>query len=62
MDWHELARALALVMVIEGLAPFAVPARWRMMLLNIAGFESRTLRVMGLLSMLAGIVLLQSLS
>ncbi|MGH8462201.1 MAG: DUF2065 domain-containing protein [Stenotrophobium sp.] len=62
MNWQELVRALALVMVIEGLAPFATPVRWRMMLLNIAGLESRTLRVIGLLSMLAGIALLQTLN
>ncbi|MGH8455545.1 MAG: DUF2065 domain-containing protein [Stenotrophobium sp.] len=62
MDWRELARALSLVMVIEGIMPFAVPARWRMMLLNIAGLESRTLRMIGLLSMAAGIVLLQLLT
>ncbi len=32
LDWTELVKALGLVMVIEGLLPFAVPTQWRRML------------------------------
>lgn len=57
--WEDLIRALALVLVVEGLLPFAAPARWREALLAIAHLEDRTLRVLGFGSMLAGILALQ---
>lgn len=62
MDWNELLRALALVMVIEGILPFALPAQWRQAVLTMAGFESRTLRMIGLVSMLGGLLALHLLS
>jgi uncharacterized protein YjeT (DUF2065 family) len=58
-DWTELLRALALVMVIEGLLPFAAPSQWRRTLFTIAQMENRNMRVIGLLSMAAGIAILQ---
>ncbi|HSW14685.1 MAG TPA: DUF2065 domain-containing protein [Solimonas sp.] len=58
MDWSELARAIALVMVIEGIMPFVAPARWRQMMLSVMQLDSRAIRVIGLLSMLAGLLLL----
>ena len=61
MNWDELARALALVMVLEGLLPFLAPARWRQMMLSVMQLESRHIRVIGLLSMLAGLLLLKLL-
>ncbi|MFP5307030.1 MAG: DUF2065 domain-containing protein [Gammaproteobacteria bacterium] len=61
MDWSELIRAVGLVMVIEGLLPFAAPSRWRRMLLTMAQMEARTLRLIGLLSMGVGLLLLHLL-
>ncbi|MDD3762067.1 MAG: DUF2065 domain-containing protein [Nevskiales bacterium] len=58
LDWAELLRAFGLVMVIEGLLPFAVPSQWRRMLLTAAQMESRSLRVLGFLSMAGGLLLL----
>lgn len=58
LDWTELLRALGLVMVIEGLLPFAMPSQWRRMLLTIAQMEGRSLRLIGLASMVGGVVLL----
>ncbi|MES0874058.1 DUF2065 domain-containing protein [Sinimarinibacterium thermocellulolyticum] len=58
VDWGELIRALGLVMVIEGLMPFAMPSRWRSMLLTIAQFDSRALRLMGACSIGAGLLVL----
>lgn len=55
----ELGRALALVMVIEGLLPFVAPSRWRQLLFTIAQIETRNLRLIGLASMLAGVAILQ---
>jgi uncharacterized protein YjeT (DUF2065 family) len=59
LDWHELLRALALVMVIEGLLPFAAPSQWRRTLFTIAQFENRSMRLIGLASMVLGLALLQ---
>jgi len=56
--WHELLSALALVLVIEGLMPFANPAGWRRLLVRVSGMDDRALRLAGLVSMLAGVGLL----
>ena len=58
MDWAELIRALGLVMVIEGLMPFAAPTQWRRMLLTLAQMERRSLRLIGIFSMCGGLLLL----
>nr|WP_277346284.1 DUF2065 domain-containing protein [Solimonas marina] len=50
---------MALVMVIEGLLPFAAPSHWRRTLFTIAQFENRSMRVLGLASIVAGLLLLQ---
>ena len=48
MIWDDLFRALALVMIIEGLMPFLAPRRWREMLLRIASqIDERSLRMFG---------------
>ena len=48
MLWDDLFRALALVMIIEGLMPFLAPTRWREMLLRIASqLDERSLRMFG---------------
>lgn len=58
LDWTQLLRALALVMVIEGLMPFAAPSQWRRMLFTIAQMRDQGLRLLGLASMGAGLLLL----
>ncbi|WP_028007817.1 DUF2065 domain-containing protein [Solimonas flava] len=58
-DWTELLRALALVMVIEGLMPFAAPSQWRRTLFTIAQLENRSMRMIGFASMVAGLAVLQ---
>ena len=59
MEWNELVRALALVMIIEGLMPFAVPDRWRVFLQQVSQLDARVLRSIGLLSISAGVIILQ---
>lgn len=61
MDWQELFRALALVLVMEGVLPFLAPTRWRQAMLSVMQLESRHIRIIGLLSMLAGLLLLKLL-
>jgi uncharacterized protein len=57
----DLFAALALMLVFEGIMPFLDPARFRRTLLTVAGQDDRSLRVVGLLSMLAGVVLLYAI-
>ena len=55
---NDLWAALALVMVIEGLLPFAAPRLWREALMQIASMDERRLRLFGAGSMAAGMALL----
>lgn len=59
--WIELSRALALVLVIEGLGPFLLPARWRVTMLRLARLDERSLRIVGLVSIGLGVFALQLL-
>ena len=56
--WHDLAVAVCLVLVIEGLTPFISPAGWRNMVLAAVRMNDRELRLAGLGSMLLGTILL----
>jgi uncharacterized protein YjeT (DUF2065 family) len=55
MDWNDFLAALALYLVLEGILPFVSPDGWR----RIAELSALQLRVFGLVSMLAGLVLLR---
>ena len=61
MNWEDLGRALALALVIEGLLPFAAPAFWRQLMLRLSTLDDRELRMVGLMSMIAGLVSLQAI-
>ncbi len=54
--WYELAIAFCLVMILEGVLPFLYPGRWRGMVEQLSTIDDRTLRIIGLLSMLAGVL------
>jgi len=56
--WDELWIALALMLVIEGIFPFLNPSALREVLMNIQEMDDKTLRTGGLLSMLAGLLIL----
>ena len=56
--WQQLATAFCLMLVLEGIIPFLYPARWRRLVENLAGIDDKTLRLIGLGSMLAGTGLL----
>ncbi|MCZ6500930.1 MAG: DUF2065 family protein [Gammaproteobacteria bacterium] len=56
--WHELGIALCLLLVIEGIIPFLYPRRWKEMVALLAQVDDRTMRAIGLLSMLMGTGLL----
>jgi len=56
--WRDLGVAICLVLVLEGIVPFLYPRRWRHMALAMAQVDDRTMRMVGLASMLTGTALL----
>ena len=57
---EALLTALSLVLVIEGLLPFAAPALWRRGMQRVLASDNAALRRVGLVSMALGLVLLYS--
>lgn len=55
---HELAIGFCLMLVLEGMIPFLYPQRWRQLVQQLALVNDRTLRVLGLASMLLGVLML----
>ena len=55
---HQLAVGFCLMLVLEGIIPFLYPQRWRNLVQQLALVDNRTLRVMGLVSMLLGTLIL----
>jgi uncharacterized protein YjeT (DUF2065 family) len=58
MLWKELAVALCMVLVIEGILPFLSPRRWRRVAEMAGRVDDQTVRVLGLSSMVIGTTLL----
>lgn len=56
--WTDLLAAIALLLVIEGMVPFLNPQSLRRMLETVSQLDDRTLRIVGLVSMILGVVLL----
>lgn len=59
--WLELLRAIGLVLVIEGILPFLYPSRWRRMVAMLATVDDKSLRTVGLISMVAGVAMLYAI-
>lgn len=59
--WDELFKALALVLVIEGIMPFISPHKWRQTMLQAGQLPDNILRGIGLVSMLSGVILLYTM-
>ncbi len=55
---NDLLAALALVLVLEGVLPFASPRMVRKMWENISSMPDHQLRIFGLVSMVVGVLLL----
>ena len=56
--WDDLVRAIALVLVIEGILPFLSPGGWRQAMLQAGRLSDRALRTVGFASMLIGVLIL----
>ena len=55
---HELAIGFCLMLILEGVIPFLYPQRWRNLVQQLALVSNRSLSLMGLASMLLGVVAL----
>jgi len=58
MNWTDFFTAIALLLIFEGLMPFASPGRWKEMIQSIAEFDASKIRTFGFLSMMCGLLLL----
>ncbi len=56
--WQEFLVALALLLVIEGVLPFLNPSHWRDTMRKASELSDESVRWLGLLSMIFGIILL----
>ena len=56
---QDLLTALALVLIIEGLFPGIAPTAWQKYLRDVSSMNPRTIRTVGVVSMVAGAILLQ---
>jgi uncharacterized protein YjeT (DUF2065 family) len=58
INFSDLLSALALVFILEGLTPFLNPEGLRKIFLTAAQMDNKTLRFLGVTSMLFGLILL----
>ncbi len=54
--------AFALLLIIEGLLPMLAPQMWQKVMRDLSHSNPRVIRIGGIISMLAGAVLLQFLN
>ena len=55
---EDIGRAVGLMLVFEGIMPFLSPRRWRNMAQVLSTVDERSMRLIGLFSMLIGLGLL----
>lgn len=58
LNWHDLLNAIALLLILEGLMPFLSPDRLKQTYAQLLELPDKTLRTIGLVSVIAGILLL----
>lgn len=59
---HGLAIGFCLMLILEGVIPFLYPQRWRNLVQQLALVSDRSLRLLGLGSMLLGLVMLYAVN
>jgi uncharacterized protein len=57
-DWIDFLQALALLLVLEGIVPFVNPSGFRNRLMTVLQLDDRSLRFMGLTTMVLGVLVL----
>lgn len=55
MDWLKV---IALVLIVEGIAPFLIPNKWKNYMLQVATMPAKQLRQMGFILLLIGTIIL----
>ena len=55
---EDVVRAVGLMLVFEGILPFLMPHRWQAILLTVTSSDQRSIRFIGLMSMLFGLSML----
>jgi uncharacterized protein YjeT (DUF2065 family) len=58
MNWSDFFAAVALYLVLEGLLPFSSPEAWRKGFSMMGQLKDGQLRLVGLVSIVAGLLLL----
>lgn len=58
INWNDLLTAIALVLIIEGLLPFAAPSKLKEVYQSMLEMPDKSLRALGFGSMVAGLLLL----
>ena len=58
MNWQDLLTAIALLLILEGLLPFASPTSIKKVYKTMVETPESTLRMFGFASIVAGLVLL----
>ncbi|PID45112.1 MAG: hypothetical protein CSB47_10175 [Proteobacteria bacterium] len=58
INWQDLLTAIALLLIIEGLLPFAAPSKLKEVYRSVLNMPDASLRMFGLGGMIAGLVLL----
>ena len=56
--WQSLLIAFSLMLILEGVIPFLYPHRWRKLVSQLATISPSRMRMMGLASMLVGVLML----
>ena len=58
MNWSDLLAAFAIYLILEGLLPFANPGGFKRFMAQMIAMPDQKVRNMGLVSMIAGVLLL----
>lgn len=56
--WDTFLQAIALMLILEGIFPFSFPGAWRDAFLKLMQMEDGQIRLMGLSTMLVGLIIL----
>jgi len=56
--WQDIFTAISLYLILEGMIPFINPNGFRSFVTRMSGFSDNNLRMIGLISMIIGLVLL----
>ncbi len=59
IEWSDLWAGIALLLVFEGILPFIYPAKWKSLLKAVSSQSDHSLRIMGFLSMMLGLLIIQ---